>query len=61
MKSLIAVLLASQFTLVAIAGVKPSGPPSTAAVEYWEPPAEKEAGKKAPKVKKEAKKAVEAK
>ena len=61
MKSLISLLLASLFALSATAGVKPSGPPSTEAVEYWEPPAEKEAPKKAPKVKKEKKKAEEAK
>jgi hypothetical protein len=61
MKSLIVLLLASLFTLSAFAGVKPSGPPSTEAVEYWEPPSEKAAAKKAPKAKKETKKAAEAK
>ncbi|MGB4345490.1 MAG: hypothetical protein WBJ21_03735 [Burkholderiaceae bacterium] len=54
MKTLLLVFLTSLLTLPAVAGVKPSGPPSTEPVQYWEPPAEQEAPKTLKKVKKAA-------
>lgn len=52
MKNYIVALSASLFALTAFAGVKPSGPPSTEPVEYYEVPAEKPVNKKNKKAKK---------
>lgn len=52
MKNLIVALSASLFALTSFAGVKPSGPPSTEPVEYYEVPAEVPAPKKIKKAKK---------
>lgn len=54
MKSYIVAFSASLFALTSFAGVKPSGPPSTEAVEYYEVPAEAPASKKSKKTKKAA-------
>ena len=54
MKSIIVALSASLFALTAFAGVKPSGPPSTEPIEYYEVPAETPAPKKTKKAKKAA-------
>jgi hypothetical protein len=52
MKRIILVLSASLFALTSFAGVKPSGPPSTEPVEYYEVPAETPTPKKTKKAKK---------
>jgi hypothetical protein len=54
MKSYIIALSASLFALTSFAGVKPSGPPSTEPVEYYEVPAEAPVAKKNKKAKKAA-------
>lgn len=54
MKNYIVALSASLFALTAFAGVKPSGPPSTEPVEYYEVPAETPVNKKNKKAKKAA-------
>lgn len=54
MKHFIVALSASLFALTSFAGVKPSGPPSTEPVEYYEVPAEVPASKKTKKAKKAA-------